>query len=200
MGYKYDVEDIIAQGADLIRRRGYHNTGIKDILEISGIPKGSFYNFFESKEYFALEVVKYYGESARQMISERLQPNGSDSGAARLRKLYGYLLDSNEEDNLANGCLITNMSMEVCGNNERIAAEVDAQFRGWIEQIAVTVREAQQEGSITSEFSPEHIAELLHTGIAGGFSRMKVTRSRAWLDQWLDMTFRMLEGTPATVS
>ena len=63
MGYKHQAEDIINTGMELIRTKGYHNVGINEILKASNIPKGSFYNFFESKEDFARQVVAYYGKN-----------------------------------------------------------------------------------------------------------------------------------------
>ena len=46
MGYKHDKEDILAVGYDVLRKNGYHNVGINQILKEAGVPKGSFYNFF----------------------------------------------------------------------------------------------------------------------------------------------------------
>ena len=46
----------------MFRKLGYHNVGINDILKACNIPKGSFYNFFESKEEFAEQVLEYFGE------------------------------------------------------------------------------------------------------------------------------------------
>ena len=46
---------------------GYHATGIKEITESIGIPKGSFYNHFTNKEEFGLEVVKMYCDNGVKM-------------------------------------------------------------------------------------------------------------------------------------
>ncbi|MEM7513995.1 MAG: TetR/AcrR family transcriptional regulator, partial [Bacteroidota bacterium] len=68
MGYKHQAEDIINTGMELIRTKGYHNVGINEILKASNIPKGSFYNFFDSKEDFAKKALNSYGSSSLEMI------------------------------------------------------------------------------------------------------------------------------------
>ena len=57
MGYKHNIEDIIDKGSELFRKKGYNNVGINEILKECDIPKGSFYNFFETKEEFAEKVL-----------------------------------------------------------------------------------------------------------------------------------------------
>ena len=61
MGYKHNIEDIIEKGTELFRKKGYNNVGINEILNTCDIPKGSFYNFFETKEEFATKVIDNYG-------------------------------------------------------------------------------------------------------------------------------------------
>mgnify|MGYP000132608583 CR=1 FL=1 len=53
-------EDIINAGMELMLLRGYGGTGIKEITDKLGIPKGSFYNHFKNKEIFGLEVLDHY--------------------------------------------------------------------------------------------------------------------------------------------
>ena len=49
-------EQILEAGLEVMFLNGYNGTGVKDIVEAAGIPKGSFYNYFESKEDFALQA------------------------------------------------------------------------------------------------------------------------------------------------
>ena len=44
---------ILSKGAQVMTRRGYHGTGVQEIVQAAGIPKGSFYHYFASKEDFA---------------------------------------------------------------------------------------------------------------------------------------------------
>ncbi len=54
---------IIEEGAHIILRKGFNNTGIQEVLEAAGVPKGSFYFHFRNKEDFGLKVVDYFARS-----------------------------------------------------------------------------------------------------------------------------------------
>lgn len=191
MGYKYKKEDIIALGSELIRKNGYHNVGINEILKVCSIPKGSFYNFFSSKEDFIEQSIQLYGLNSLSLIRSFLSVE-TISPIQRLRNLYEHLLDMNHKEGCNAGCLINNLSIELAGINTGIAKVIDQQFQETIQEIAHCIEEGQQLGEITKKFSPLYIAEYIHAGIGGAFSRMKAQNSRIYLDKWYKMTFEFI--------
>jgi TetR/AcrR family transcriptional repressor of nem operon len=54
-------ERVLETGAAIVHRKGFHNTGIQEILKAAEIPKGSFYFYFDSKEDFGLQLVDLPG-------------------------------------------------------------------------------------------------------------------------------------------
>ena len=188
MGYKHQIEDIIAIGSELIRKNGYHNVGVNDILKSCNIPKGSFYNFFYSKEDFALQVMDTYGENGVQRIRATLGANDA-SPLQRLKQFYSENIDFNELDGLDSGCLINNMSVEMGGINEKLSQKSEQVMQEMIDVIAECVAEGQKTGEIIDHMPARDIAEFLHTGMFGAFSRMKVNKSREYLDKWHRMSF-----------
>ena len=55
----HNKEDIIQVGLDIVLSRGFTATGVEAILKHANVPKGSFYNFFSSKEEFALAIIAF---------------------------------------------------------------------------------------------------------------------------------------------
>ncbi|MEO0525644.1 MAG: TetR/AcrR family transcriptional regulator [Bacteroidota bacterium] len=192
MGYKHNKEDILQIGYDVLRKNGYHNVGINQILKEAGIPKGSFYNFFESKEDFARQVVEQYGKS-NTVWMQRIFDDSNLSPINTLRSFYQLLIDINEKDAYASGCLLNVMGNEVGRLNKLLAEEVDLYFRGWLNVIAGVVTKGQESGEITKRFSAHEIAEYLHAGFYGSISRMMVTRNREYMDTWLHITFDFIK-------
>ena len=193
MGYKYNKEDILNIGFDVFRRNGYHNVGINQILKESGIPKGSFYNFFESKEDFAHQVIQNYGRGNCDWIKGQL--DGYEGSALEsLKAFYATLIAMNEEDRYAGGCLVNNMSMEVGRINDTLGNEANEQFLSWLQVFAPVIAKGQGEGEITKRFTPLELAEYLHAGFYGALSRSKVTRNRVYMDSWYQMTFEFIAG------
>ena len=181
MGYKYNKEDILNVGFDVFRRNGYHNVGINQILKEAGIPKGSFYNFFETKEDFAQQVIKQYGESNGCWMKDYFD-DCSLSPIECLKSFYAMMIDLNEKDDYSGCCLVNNMSVEVGRQNNAIASEANTHFVGWLNILASVVAKGQDLKEITNEFTPLQLAEYLHAGFYGVLSRTKVTRNRVYMD------------------
>ncbi len=187
MNRKYEIDDILAAGESLMRRRGYHATGINDILRESGVPKGSFYNFFASKEAFGDQVLEFYGNRMLSVLSSYLH-EADLSPLSRLRAFYRWSIEVNQSENFRYGCLVNNLSAEVGGQNERLAAAADAQFAKWTIRIADCIREGQTAGEITQTYPAEELAEMLHTSFFGALSRAKATQQA----QPLELTFKIM--------
>ena len=193
MGYKHNIEDIIGKGTELFRKKGYNNVGINEILKACEIPKGSFYNFFETKDDFAEKVIDNYGEDSLKMITRSLSDQ-SRSPLDRLKDFYLMLIERNEKDGFDSGCLVTNLSMEVGGFNRKISNATNRSFTSWVKEIAKCVQEGQLKREIIDHLPAEDIAEYTHTGISGAFSRMKVNKDRTYLDKWYAMTFDFISA------
>ena len=194
MGYKHKAEDIIEKGAELFRKKGYNNVGINEVLSACDIPKGSFYNFFNTKEEFAEQIIDSYGVNSLKMIRSILTDR-KKLPLQRLKDFYAHLIQKNEMDGFDGGCLITNLSMEVGGLSEVISAATDRNFKMWVHEIAECVKEGQENGEIILDKEPYDIAEYIHAGLSGAFSRMKVNKDRRYLDTWYEMTFSFISKT-----
>ncbi|AOP36430.1 TetR family transcriptional regulator [Leptospira tipperaryensis] len=55
---------ILESGIEILRKAGPDGVGIQEIADASGIPKGSFYNYFPSKDHFLLEALEFYTKAA----------------------------------------------------------------------------------------------------------------------------------------
>lgn len=176
MNKKYNREEILLTGLYLIRRQGYHHTGVSDILKHSGIPKGSFYNFFRSKEDYTLQLMELYGGSIDQLLEQALHEE-EPSALRRLLGFYGLLVRAYEQEEARNGCLVMNLATETSGFNDRIAEMAHCIFQGWINQLAVVIAEGQEMEEIRNDESPEVLAEFVHTAFYGSLVRSKMQRS-----------------------
>ena len=51
---------LVDAGLHLMLEKGYHHTGIQEVLQAAGVPKGSFYYYFPSKEAFGRAVIAQF--------------------------------------------------------------------------------------------------------------------------------------------
>jgi TetR/AcrR family transcriptional regulator, transcriptional repressor for nem operon len=70
--FEENKQHIIRKGLKALYRKGYNATGVKEIADAAGIPKGSFYNYFSSKEEFALEAMRFFTERELEVMQQIL--------------------------------------------------------------------------------------------------------------------------------
>ena len=195
MGYKHDINDVLREGSALIQRRGYHAVGVNDILRATGIPKGSFYNFFKSKEDFAAAILDAYGADYGKWVRELLA-DGPDAPRAieRVGNFYRTLIDANEADAFSRGCLIAKLSNELARESDRLAEVCERNFQLLIGGLTEVLAKAQQEGDARADFTAAQLAEYCHAGFYGQYPRANATRTRLGMDAWRTMTMQFLRG------
>ena len=169
----------------MLMDQGYHGTGIKDILDVVGIPKGSFYNYFASKEIFAAEAISHYIEPFIQLLDAHMQ-NPELDGLTALKYYYAELINEVERAGYKGGCLLGNLmgelgdTSEVCRRSLKLALE---RYRNL--QKSALLR-AQQEGSVREDLGAEAMADLLIDNWQGALLRMKIEQSVHPLQQFVE--------------
>ncbi len=127
---------MIAAGAQLFQRRGYHGTGLIEILETSGSPRGSFYYHFpEGKEQLAEAAMSQAGKVVQAMIERAFTNATSFSDGATM--LSGAIADWFERSDFSEGCPITSVLLETVPGSDRLGAASQTIFQTWIDTAEV---------------------------------------------------------------
>jgi TetR/AcrR family transcriptional repressor of nem operon len=183
---------LIEQGTQLMLRSGYAGTGLAELLEGAGVPKGSFYNHFGSKEAFGVELVRrYYDEHDRLLAS--LIAQADRSPLERLRSYFDELLRrAADVSPQARGCLLAMFALEMSGSSEPLRQAVGDAFSGWQARVAELLRQAQAAGELDPERDPQPLAAMLLEGWEGALMRSRVSRDLAGLHNFVDVAFGRL--------
>ena len=120
---------LLAAGLELVHARGFAASGVKDITDAAGVPKGSFYAYFPSKEAFAAAILEHHWED----IETRLLPILDADGPAqeRIRRFFHALADEHEAGDFLLGCLVGNLSLELSGSSEPVRRELVSILDRW---------------------------------------------------------------------
>ena len=169
---------LLEQGVSLLLEKGYHATGLKEILDTVQIPKGSFYTYFNSKEQFAAEAISRYIEPFILRLSAHLQ-NPAVDGLMALRLYYSELIAEVEVNGFKGGCLLGNLMGEI-GDTSPLCrkALLDAVAR-YSEMQKEALERGQQQGSVRLDRSAKNMADLMLNSWQGALLRMKVELSVA---------------------
>ncbi|WP_150051403.1 MULTISPECIES: TetR/AcrR family transcriptional regulator [Methylomonas] len=167
---------LLDQGVGLLLEKGYHATGLKEILDAVRIPKGSFYAYFPSKEQFAAEVIQHYIEPFILRLNEHLH-NSELDGLAALKTYYNELIVEVELRGFKGGCLLGNLMGEI-GDTSSLCR--DALLEA-VDRYSALQRSAlergQSEGIVRVDKSAQSMADLMLNGWQGALLRMKVEQS-----------------------
>ena len=141
-------ERLIAAGLDLFYQRGFHATGLDQVLTQVGTTKTTFYKYFESKEHLALACIQRRDERWRQRLPQLLRQRAGDDPIAQLREVWGVWRDW-FADIAFNGCLFIHACSEFPDPNDpchvAARANVDA-LRGIVRGMAEAGGLADPEG------------------------------------------------------
>ncbi len=160
----------------MLMTQGYHGTGIKEILDIVQIPKGSFYNYFASKEAFAAEAITHYIEPFIQRLSRHLQ-NPQLDGLSALKRYYAELISEVEQGGYKGGCLLGNLMGEIGDTSELCNHALKVAIERYKKLQQSALERAQQEGTVRQDRSAENMADLLVNNWQGALLRMKIEQS-----------------------
>ena len=169
-------EKLLDQGVNMLLTQGYHGTGIKEILDIVQVPKGSFYNYFSSKEEFAAEAITHYIEPFIQRLTTHLQDPQLDALSA-LKRYYAELIIEVEQGGYKGGCLLGNLMGEIGDTSEICNRALKSAVERYKKLQQSALVRAQQEGTVRKDRSAESMADLLVNNWQGALLRMKIEQS-----------------------
>lgn len=124
-------DKMIAAGATLFQRKGYHGTGLAEILDLSQAPKGSFYYYFPGgKEQLAEATILKAGDAVSQMIDVAF--TGQSEFQAGATKLVQMISTWFEKSDFTEGCPITSILLETVPGSDRLAQASQNAFAEWV--------------------------------------------------------------------
>ena len=178
-------EQIVTAGMNLLHSRGFNATSVQDITEAAGVPKGSFYNHFASKEELGVEVLQRYSDQAGQ-LGIRL---GESSLPPRewLRGYFGQLIEANVASEFNAGCMLGNFSTELPHQSPAIRQQARQSFAAMCAMLEQVIAQGQRDGGIATTQPAREFANFTADAWQGAVLRAKAEQDRAPLVRFIDM-------------
>jgi TetR/AcrR family transcriptional regulator, transcriptional repressor for nem operon len=180
--------EIISAGTEMVSIHGYNATGIDAVLKQAGVPKGSFYHYFGSKEDFGLAIIDRFAERYEQRLATFLD----DDEVSPLNRIRNYLesgLARISQNQCTKGCLIGNLGQELADQNERFRLRLDTIFSSWKERFAACLRDAQQKGELGAQLDADVLACFILSSWEGAVLRAKVMKSPQPVRDFIETIF-----------
>lgn len=184
----HSKDDIVQAGLELILSKGFTATGVEAILKQANVPKGSFYNFFSSKEEFSLAIIDRYvverGEELSPIFNDESLPP-----LERVKKSFEILIAKFEVNDCSKGCLMGNLGQEMSDQFENVRQRLEHALQGWTKLLSRLLLQAQEEKTIPADLDPEMLAENLIASFQGALLRAKVKKSSEPLKNFIYLYF-----------
>ncbi|MEI6335420.1 MAG: TetR family transcriptional regulator C-terminal domain-containing protein [Methylococcaceae bacterium] len=175
-------ENLLNQGVSLLMQQGYHGTGLKEILDAVQIPKGSFYNYFGSKENFAAETIEHYIEPYLVQLQSYLAQSEGNALGGLERYLQESIVEL-ERTEFKGGCLLGNLIGELGETSDVCRMALQTSLNRYRDVWELGLSRAQNEGTIRTDKSARELADLWILAWQGALLLMKVEQSVAPLKQ-----------------
>ncbi len=179
---------LLEVGLEIMQQKGYSNTGIQEILNALGVPKGSFYHYFDSKETYAIEIIRHYDQHYSAQLL-RMMRNPKETPIQRLRS---YCEDGKAKlaaKECRHGCFIGSLSQEMSDQSERLRQELSQVVRKWRDMVSACIAEGQEIGEIKKSWTPDAAAELFLSGWSGAVMRTKTVKDTEPLEVFIKLMF-----------
>lgn len=179
---------LLETGQGILMEKGYNHTGVQEILQVAGVPKGTFYYYFDSKETFALQVINKYTQ-AHDATLERFLGDETLTPLQRLRQHAKYRCEQFEALQCREGCLIGSFALELSNQSEPLRVRTEQVLTSWRERYASCFLQAQEAGEVPSFLDPHALAQFYVSAWEGALLQGKATRSSAPLRSFIEVMF-----------
>jgi TetR/AcrR family transcriptional regulator, transcriptional repressor for nem operon len=167
---------ILQEGARIVYENGYNNTGIQEILDAAGVPKGSFYFYFKSKEDFGLHLVDFYMDAVVSALDAHAGME-RENPITHLRNFFRLMMVRCEEKGCKGGCPIGNLTQEMADLKESFRVKLNEAFSRMSKGVATCLEQAQRMNQLDPALDPRATADFILNSWEGALLRMKAQGS-----------------------
>lgn len=175
-------------GTELLTERGFQVTGIDEVLKRVGVPKGSFYHFFESKHAFGQAVIENYVQYYRKKM-DRIFDNPARPPLGRLRDFVEDAKRGMAKYAFRRGCLIGNLGQEMASLDDAFRERLEAVLLSWEERTTACLEDAIRQGELAPGTDAQALSRFFWIGWEGAILRAKLTRTLEPLEQFAGLFF-----------
>lgn len=182
---------ILEAGAELIHLKGFNHTGLQEILNNAGAPKGSFYYYFKSKDDLGLQVIDYF-VSFFSFLTKPIREDSSLSPLEKIRRILDQFIPFFESKDFGYGCPIGNLAQEMGDLNPAFRPKLKGAIDFMADIYAELLEEAQAAGEIATSLDIKETAYFLVSSWHGALTRMKIEKSSEPLENHRHFIFQYI--------
>ncbi|MBB3304621.1 MULTISPECIES: TetR/AcrR family transcriptional regulator [Enterobacterales] len=187
-------DHILATGQRIMAGKGFSAVGLNEILTDAGVPKGSFYHYFSSKEAFGVDMLARYFDDYLAELDATLSQPGLTM-AQRLMNYWQLWRESQSFSDCQGKCLAVKLGAEVADLSDSMRGTLQTGTAGIIARLADALEAGVEEGSLSIDDKPSRVAESLYQLWVGASVMVKIVRNTGPFDSAMSMTQKIIRIT-----
>ena len=184
-------QSILDTARRIVLAKGYAAVGINEVLADAGVPKGSFYHHFESKDAFGEAMMKSYFDDYFATM-DRIVADTAKTSGEHLMQYWQYFYDTQAADNCQGGCLVVKLGAEIADLSEAMRITTMAGTTAIVERLERMITDGVADGSVSVDDSPRATAESLYDLWLGASMIAKIHGNPGQLDRAMAVTRQVL--------
>ncbi|WP_189702046.1 TetR/AcrR family transcriptional regulator [Streptomyces chromofuscus] len=162
---EFDFEKVVEAAMNAFGAKGYDGTSIQDLVDATGVGRGSLYAAFGSKEGLYLAVMDRYREFYALPLVEILRKGAP--GRELLREVLVAAVDEIVLDGSRRACLMVGAVVGRIAHDPQVSAHVQATTDMLEYALAQVIAEAQADGQFSDRHDPGNLARYLIVTLQG---------------------------------
>ena len=188
--YSDTRQQLLDTGHRMMVLKGFTGVGLNEILQAAGVPKGSFYHYFKSKEQYGQALLEEYFENYLADMDQRFAAT-EISARERLMSYWQKWLNSYCDPSDAQSCLVVKLSAEVADLSEAMRITLRDGTEQVIQRLTACLQQGQIDGSLP-QINSQQTATALYQVWLGASLLSKLHRNHQPLDSAMLTTQAML--------
>jgi len=184
-------QKILASGRRAMGGKGFSGVGLNEVLAAAGVPKGSFYHYFASKEAFGEALLQDYFDEYLAEMDQIFRAPGQTK-AQQLEAYFAAWMDSQSFDHCQGKCLAVKLGAEVADLSPAMRAALKDGTDGIIARLARAIEAGAAEGSLQAGSDATVLAQSLYQLWLGASIMVKILRTAQPFDTAVRTTRQVL--------
>lgn len=180
-------QHILNTGEAILSGKGFSAVGLSEILAKAGVPKGSFYYYFESKEQFGEALLDAYFMDYLRRMEALLKVDGTPA-RERLMRYWRRWIEVQGQESHAQQCLVVKLSAEVSDLSETMRLVLLRGTAAILARLSVCMVEGIADGSLPAHLDPEATSQALYQLWLGASLLAKLRRDLTAFESALKTT------------
>ncbi|MBN4059137.1 TetR/AcrR family transcriptional regulator [Endomicrobium sp. AH-315-J14] len=163
---EFDEVKVVQNAMHVFWEKGYQATSVQDLVDATGLQRGSIYGAFGDKHGLFLEALNAYAENFVAQVRELLTT--SDDPVEALREFVrGAGVDCEKGVTAKRGCLVGNTCSELVAHDEEVRARVEVFVSAMRQTMADALRRGQAMGTFGKDRDPDAVAAFIQCSLQG---------------------------------